>query len=202
MKAPLIFLALLTSLVSDSNAASNLTSLVNLFIGTASGAGGASGGNAFPDNYTVFACYDFTAPDHDSELIAFGTYQSVSTSSPSNILVSTNITSLTFPFQPSVSAIQAGALFSFNSSTVLARFGVSFKSTQQACMNAEEEIPDWDWDKVEGASRDAWEDVLSRVVADPSKEDATVLELFYSSFLGYLSNGASSAFNHLTKGVV
>jgi p-aminobenzoyl-glutamate transporter AbgT len=30
------------------NAATNLTSLVNLFIGTASGANGGSGGNAFP----------------------------------------------------------------------------------------------------------------------------------------------------------
>jgi len=35
-------------LTSNAFAASNLTSLVNLFIGTASGAGGGSGGNAFP----------------------------------------------------------------------------------------------------------------------------------------------------------
>lgn len=33
--------------------ATNFTSLVNLFIGTASGAGGASGGNAFPGKGTL-----------------------------------------------------------------------------------------------------------------------------------------------------
>jgi hypothetical protein len=32
-------------------AASNLTSLVNLFIGTASGANGGSGGNVFPGKF-------------------------------------------------------------------------------------------------------------------------------------------------------
>lgn len=35
-------------LLSKTASAANLTSLVNLFIGTASGANGGSGGNAFP----------------------------------------------------------------------------------------------------------------------------------------------------------
>lgn len=35
-------------LLSNTVSAANLTSLVNLFIGTASGANGGSGGNAFP----------------------------------------------------------------------------------------------------------------------------------------------------------
>ncbi|KAG6890340.1 hypothetical protein C0992_002323 [Termitomyces sp. T32_za158] len=101
------------------------------------------------DNYTAFACYDFNDPNSNAKNMDFGTYQSVSENTPDVIAVSSNITSLNFPFQPSVSPIQAGALLSFNSSTVLARFGVSFISTQQACANAEAEIPDWDWDKVE-----------------------------------------------------
>ncbi|KAG6856684.1 hypothetical protein H0H87_001899 [Tephrocybe sp. NHM501043] len=132
------------------------------------------------DNYTAFACYDFAAPNSNTKLSAFGTYQST-TSSPSVIMVTSNTTNLSFPFQSSVSKIQAGALLSFNSSTVLARFGVSFKSTKQACANAEEEISDWDWNKVESASNNAWEDVLNRVETNPAKEDATVLEMFYSS---------------------
>ncbi|KAG6916990.1 hypothetical protein DXG01_004334 [Tephrocybe rancida] len=133
------------------------------------------------DNYTVFACYDFAAPNSNTKITAFGTYQSVSASTPTVIKVTPNTTSLSFPFQSSVSKIQAGALLSFDSSTILARFGVSFKSSQQACANAEEEIPDWNWDRVESASRDAWEDVLGRVETDPLQEDATVLEILYSS---------------------
>ncbi|RDB26624.1 hypothetical protein Hypma_005541 [Hypsizygus marmoreus] len=133
------------------------------------------------DNYTVYACYDFNAPDSTTQLTAFGTYRSVSTSAPTDITITQNNTSLSFPFQPSVSPIQAGALLSFNSSTILARFGVSFKSADQACVNAEEEIPDWDWVEVEEASRSQWEEVLNRVATDPAKEDANVLTLFYSS---------------------
>lgn len=41
-------LLLTLSLGSTVNAATNLTSLVNLFIGTSSGANGGSGGNGFP----------------------------------------------------------------------------------------------------------------------------------------------------------
>lgn len=36
----------------------NLTSFVNLFIGTASGANGGSGGNAFPGEFFVFSTFE------------------------------------------------------------------------------------------------------------------------------------------------
>lgn len=64
---------------------------------------------------------------------------------------------------------------------VLVRFGVSFISTEQACSNAESEIPDWDWDAVLSASVDKWEEVLSRVEINTAVEDPTVVELLYSS---------------------
>lgn len=142
------------------------------------------------DNYTVYACYDFNA----TNLKASGTYRSVSSTSPTNITVSPNVNSLSFPFTSSVNKIQAGALLSFNSSTILARFGVSFKGSDQACANAEEEIPDWNWDAVEAASRTQWEGVLNRVSTDPSKQDANVLTLFYSSV-----SRASSAVNTIAN---
>lgn len=74
-------------------------------------------------------------------------------------------------------------MLSFNttSGSVLSRFGISFISEAQACANAEFEVPTWDWDAVQGASESKWEDVLSRVQVDTSKEDATVVELLYSS---------------------
>lgn len=61
------------------------------------------------------------------------------------------------------------------------RFGVSFINTDQACANADEEIPDWDWSAVQSASEDKWENVLERIGIDTEKENATVVELLYSS---------------------
>ncbi|KAJ7054106.1 glycosyl hydrolase family 92-domain-containing protein [Mycena amicta] len=136
-----------------------------------------------PANYTVFACYDFAAPKlvSSQSIDVFGTYQSKNLSSPSTIIISPNTTSLNFPFTSSVSPEQAGALFGFTGSTVLARFGVSFHDPDSACANAEEEVPDWDFDAVQRASAAAWEDVLSHIQVDTAAEDATVVQLLYSS---------------------
>jgi hypothetical protein len=54
-------------------------------------------------------------------------------------------------------------------------------SAEQACANAEEEISSWDWNAVQGAAADQWRTVLGYVGADLGKENATVLELLYSS---------------------
>lgn len=140
------------------------------------------------ENYTVHACYDFLPPTTVSSqpLLQFATYKSTTTNS-SAITITSNTTSLSFPLVSSPYTLQAGALLSFDTSntsttnSVLARFGVSFISTDQACSNAEEEISDWDWDEVQSASREQWEDVLERVVVDTNKENATVVELLYSS---------------------
>ena len=54
------------------------------------------------------------------------------------------------------------------------------------CTNAEAEIPDWNWDKVEQASQAKWEDVLGRVELPASEtENADVVELLYSSVCYY-----------------
>ncbi|KAH7874906.1 glycosyl hydrolase family 92-domain-containing protein [Lentinula edodes] len=137
-----------------------------------------------PSNYTAYACYDF-----DSPVLQAGTYQSVNTSSPTVFdisLSSTSNMSLEFPFTSSVSPIQAGGLIAFNSSQVVARFGVSMISSAQACSNAEDEIPTtsdgaWDWDAIMANSNNEWEGVLSRVLIDMEKENSTVVELLYSS---------------------
>ncbi|KAF7313852.1 hypothetical protein HMN09_00542700 [Mycena chlorophos] len=132
-----------------------------------------------PSNYTVYACYDFSAPAAASaqNVTGFGTYQSKTLSSPNTVVISPNTTSLSFPYTSSVSPEQAGALLQFQGSTVLARFGVSFLNEDTACANAEAEIPDWDWDAVQGASSAAWEEKV-----DTDIEDPTVVELLYSSF--------------------
>ncbi|KAJ3514058.1 hypothetical protein NLJ89_g2591 [Agrocybe chaxingu] len=138
------------------------------------------------DNYTVFACYDFlNANPTPAALLQYGTYQSASTSSPANISVNPSGSSLVFPFTPNTNPTQAGALLSFNTTAnndrVTARFGISFIGPDHACANAEEEVPTWDWDGVQEASRSQWEEVLSRVQVDTEKEDPTIVELLYSS---------------------
>lgn len=141
------------------------------------------------DNYTVYACYDFAPPAtaNAQTLVQSGTYQSRSLSSPTNITISPNISALSFPGAPTPSPEQAGGLLSFSfpanasSHTVLARFGVSFISMDQACSNAESEIPDWNFDTVMSASVAKWKDVLSRIEIDTTKENATIVELLYSS---------------------
>ncbi|THU85126.1 hypothetical protein K435DRAFT_764443 [Dendrothele bispora CBS 962.96] len=138
------------------------------------------------DNYTVFGCYDFTPPSSlpSQPITNFGTFQSTSTSDPTDIVITpsnSSTASLSFPFTSSVSKIEAGGLVSFNASTVTARFGVSFISSSQACANAEEEVPDWDFDGIRETSRTSWESVLERVTIDVEKENATVVELLYSS---------------------
>jgi putative alpha-1,2-mannosidase len=144
------------------------------------------------DNYTTYACYDFTPPSNLSNstsqtLAQSGTYQSVSLDAPTNISVSSNISALSFPGTPTPSPVQAGGLLSFSfpantsARVVLARFGVSFISMDQACSNAENEIPAWDFDSVMNASVAKWENVLSRVEIDTKKENSTIVELLYSS---------------------
>ncbi|KAJ8082572.1 hypothetical protein PM082_008427 [Marasmius tenuissimus] len=137
------------------------------------------------DNYTAYACYDFTPPSSSKippqPIVEIGTYQSTNSSTPTNLTISTSITSLSFPFTSTVSKIQAGGILSFNSSIVTARFGISFISSDQACKNAEAEVPDWDWEAIQAASKSKWEEVLQRVQVDTDIEDESVVEMLYSS---------------------
>lgn len=60
---------------------------------------------------------------------------------------------------------ELGALFTFpsNTTSVLVRTGVSFISSDQACSNAESEIPDFDFEATQAAARQAWNEVLGNV---------------------------------------
>ena len=79
-----------------------------------------------------------------------------------------------------------GALFTFapnpaGTTSVLARVGVSLVSADQACANAEQEIPDFDFDKTRAASRAQWSELLGRVQVDTRGVDPETVDLFYSS---------------------
>ncbi|KAJ6613163.1 glycoside hydrolase family 92 protein [Mycena sp. CBHHK59/15] len=80
-----------------------------------------------------------------------------------------------------------GGLLSFpqdtksGTTTILARVGISFISTAQACTNAEEEIGDWGFERVVKDSEDQWRDILSRVQVDTDNVDEESVTLLYSS---------------------
>lgn len=58
---------------------------------------------------------------------------------------------------------------------------MSFISTEQACANAEAEIPDFDFDGVRAAARAEWNELLGRVQVETENVDDDTIELFYSS---------------------
>ncbi|TRM60423.1 glycoside hydrolase family 92 protein [Schizophyllum amplum] len=120
-------------------------------------------------NYTAYACYDFPA----DSLAASGTYDNGS--------ISQSATSVTYDYSADGHAVDAGALLAFDNSSVTLRFGVSMHSSAAACANAEEEIPGFGWEAVQGASEAAWQARLATIDVDTSKEDATVVEMLYSS---------------------
>lgn len=65
--------------------------------------------------------------------------------------------------------------------SILVRAGISFVSTEQACANAEEEIPTFDFDGVQAAARAEWNELLSRIQVDPTGVDNDTVSLLYSS---------------------
>ena len=59
--------------------------------------------------------------------------------------------------------------------------GVSFISSDQACANAESEIPDFDFTGVRQAAFNEWDELLGRIKVNTTGVDANTTQLFYSS---------------------
>jgi putative alpha-1,2-mannosidase len=131
----------------------------------------------------------------------------VSVRPPSRIKLSTNLNPRTFserdttdqligPIDDVIATVtQLGTLLTFapnpNSNkptSILARVGVSFISPEQACSNAESEIPDFDFAGTQASARAQWNELLSRVQVSTEGVYKEIVELFYSSvgFLGVL----------------
>jgi putative alpha-1,2-mannosidase len=65
--------------------------------------------------------------------------------------------------------------------SILARVGVSFISPEQACSNAESEIPNFDFAGTQARARAQWDELLSRVQVGTEGVYKEIVELFYSS---------------------
>ena len=78
---------------------------------------------------------------------------------------------------------QSGALFSYANKpkTVNIRVGVSFRSEEQACANAESEIGDATFEEIQAQAKALWQEKLSKIEIDVPGTPPNVTEMLYSS---------------------
>ncbi|KAF8876853.1 glycoside hydrolase family 92 protein [Infundibulicybe gibba] len=146
---------------------------------TAQVMGGASFAASFgPGRYSAFTCVSFKGEGFTlGKPTEYGVWLA-----DFPVRGTTNILQVYYGFRD-----QLGALFTFppapsgKQTVILARVGVSLISSAQACANAEEEIPDFDFERVHQANRAQWNDLLGRVQVDTTGVPRETTELFYSS---------------------
>jgi predicted alpha-1,2-mannosidase len=80
--------------------------------------------------------------------------------------------------------LRAGAYVRFNAPAgdrqITVRVGMSFISTEQACKNAEKEIPDFDFKKTLSTAEAAWKEKLSVIEIDTGGVSDDLLKTFWS----------------------
>ncbi|KAI1346863.1 glycoside hydrolase family 92 protein [Xylaria sp. FL0043] len=80
------------------------------------------------------------------------------------------------------STSRLGAVFTFNSTNVTSRVGVSFISSEQACSNVDNEIPTGTTlDSLEANVKTAWTDGVLSKITTTDTSNTTNLQLLYSS---------------------
>lgn len=82
----------------------------------------------------------------------------------------------------SVTSYSAGALTRFEAGTtqILARVGVSFISVDQACGNAQKEVPTFDFNGLKKTAEDAWTKKLNVVAVDATGVSSDLQTIFWS----------------------
>lgn len=80
--------------------------------------------------------------------------------------------------------LEAGGFVRFKgplTDPIAARMGISFISTDQACQNAEDEIPDFDFDGLIKSAQDAWRKQLAPISMESGGVDNEFLVSFWSA---------------------
>ncbi|EPQ50744.1 hypothetical protein GLOTRDRAFT_81814 [Gloeophyllum trabeum ATCC 11539] len=136
-----------------------------------------------PGRYSLYVCTDFQVPGQSEPGAGIEEYGAWLADYP--VRWTENVDQMYYGFRD-----ELGALLTFpaNTSSVLVRVGVSYISADQACANAEEEIPDstagWDFDGVKNSAFETWNEacrLLGRIQVDPTGVDNETVSLFYSS---------------------
>lgn len=128
-------------------------------------------------SYPAYTCIDFQG----AEVRNTGNF--------ANEAVGAGNTSISIPDQQSLGS--GGVWTQFKASqnnTILARVGMSFLSIDNACQNADSEIPDFDFDATRKAAEQAWKEKLSVIAIDPTGVSTERQILFWSSlYRGFIS---------------
>ncbi|KAI9449063.1 glycoside hydrolase family 92 protein [Lactarius psammicola] len=152
------------------------------------GTGRVTGGSSFVSSfgqgrYKAFICVDFRviSPESSPQSVTPIEYGVWSSAPPvRGTTTGATVLSGSRPSAP------LGALLTFPAverapTDILVRSGVSFISTEQACENAEAEIPDFDFINVANAARAQWNDLLGTVEVEIAQGQEDLRVLFYSS---------------------
>ncbi|PTU22575.1 hypothetical protein P175DRAFT_0453228 [Aspergillus ochraceoroseus IBT 24754] len=108
-----------------------------------------------------------------------------------NSRASTNVKNLTVSRSINGYPLPGGGFVRFNpqtTHTIKARVGVSFISTDQACRNAENEIPTFDFDAVRSAAVEQWRKKLAPIRVSKTGINSSVLTNFYSGIYRTMIN--------------
>ena len=123
-------------------------------------------------NYNAYFCADFTGASIRSTGVWFN-QRAGSAVKTVNVL------------DTGVDSPPAGVYTRFNApdsnGQILARVGVSFISSDQACRSAETEIPSFDFDETLSAAEDAWREKLSVIKLDATGVDDSFQTIFWSA---------------------
>ncbi|KAM3078033.1 hypothetical protein ACMFMG_002668 [Clarireedia jacksonii] len=129
-------------------------------------------------NYVLYFCADFSgAPLRDNGIFS----NSRASADVKDLKISRSINGYPLP---------GGAFVRFQPSDnpILARVGVSYISSDQACDNAEKEIPDFDFDDVQTAAEDAWRNKISPIKVSRNGIEPSFLTNFYSGIYRTMVN--------------
>lgn len=123
-------------------------------------------------NYSAYFCADFTG----AKMLDNGVFvNSRASKDLHSVQVSRGINGFPLP---------AGGFIRFDkpgNTNVTARVGISFKSEDQACSNAQSEIPSYDFAGVQAAAVTAWRQKLSPITVSTTGINHSMLVNFFSS---------------------
>ena len=130
-------------------------------------------------NYVAYFCADFSgAPIRDNGIFA-------------NSRASTEVKTLTISRSINGYPLPGGAFNRFQptaANTVLARVGLSFISSNKACLNAEAEIPSFDFAATQSAAENTWREKISPLVVSTAGVSLSMLKNFYSGIYRTMVN--------------
>lgn len=128
-------------------------------------------------NYVLYYCVDF----HGSAIRDSGIWvNSRGSDKVEDLKISRGINAGPLP---------GGAFVRFKTSDpVLARVGLSFISSDQACSVAESEIGTFDFDSIRSAAVDAWREKLSPITVSTHGVNTSLIKNFYSGIYRTMMN--------------